>query len=164
MKRLGWAVCSLLIFACRQPVFPGKAPVGISVSQLKMNEMDVSTFDKLLLEAVFQSEQDSQKKENAKEYIQRCTAKLLQEKQRIFELRKDISLCDETILDLQKYNTENNESITRFTSLCTVLNREEALLHSQLENIKNQSENDRYQLHLSYKMKEVVHLKLIFQY
>lgn len=67
-----------------------------------MNEMDISTFDKLLLEAgmkdtiylfdirfrcycfnmwihslVFQSEQESQKKENTKEYIQRKSETIL---------------------------------------------------------------------------------------
>ncbi|KAM5129766.1 protein SIX6OS1 [Mantella aurantiaca] len=122
-----------------------------------MNEVDFSVFDKLLLESVFQSEQESQKKNNIKEYIQHCTAKSLQENQHIFEIRKEIGSCDETISDLQKYNTENNESVTRYISSCTVLDREEAFHQSQLESVKNESENDRnkYQDSMS-KYKEVL--------
>nr|DBA14393.1 TPA: hypothetical protein GDO54_005370 [Pyxicephalus adspersus] len=78
---------------------------------VKMNEMDLSTFDKLLLETVFQSEQESQNLKITKELIKCCTEKSLQEKQQIIELQKDICLCDETILELQKYNTENSESV-----------------------------------------------------
>nr|DBA14391.1 TPA: hypothetical protein GDO54_005370 [Pyxicephalus adspersus] len=109
---------------------------------VKMNEMDLSTFDKLLLETVFQSEQESQNLKITKELIKCCTEKSLQEKQQIIELQKDICLCDETILELQKYNTENSESV-RCLSFCNVLNREEAFLQSQLESAKSETENDK---------------------
>ncbi|XP_040266913.1 protein SIX6OS1 [Bufo bufo] len=110
-----------------------------------MSEMDFSSFDKILLELaslVFQNEQESQNKRNSKELIQRYDAKIMHEKQQILALKKDISLSDEIILDLQKYN-RNSDSLVTCISMSAALEREEELLQIQLENAINTSESDK---------------------
>ncbi|XP_075699807.1 protein SIX6OS1 isoform X2 [Rhinoderma darwinii] len=108
-----------------------------------MNEVDFSSFDKLLLELVFQNDQESQNKRNTKELIQRYGVKILHEKQQVLALKKDISLSDEIILDLQKYNRNNSDNLVTCSSMSAVLEREEEFLQIQLENAINTSENDK---------------------
>ncbi|XP_075049432.1 protein SIX6OS1 isoform X2 [Mixophyes fleayi] len=108
-----------------------------------MNREDFSDFDKLLLELVFQNEQESQNKENTKEVIQDYSAKTLHEKQQIFALQKDIGLSEETILDLQKYLAQPSQLSLLCTPTCTLFSREEAFLQSQLDSAINTSENDK---------------------
>ncbi|XP_075139525.1 protein SIX6OS1 [Leptodactylus fuscus] len=108
-----------------------------------MNEMDFSHFDKLLLEIVFQNEQESQNKRNTKELIQRYADKLLHEKKQIQTIKKDISLSDEIILDLQKYNENKNDRLVTCISTSAMLEREEEFLKIQLENAINTTETDK---------------------
>ncbi|XP_069806908.1 protein SIX6OS1 isoform X2 [Dendropsophus ebraccatus] len=119
--------------------------------------VDLSIFDKLLLELVFQNEQESQNKRNAKELLQRYQAKILNEKQQILALKKDISFSDEIISDLQKYNRNNSDTLPKFTSTSAMLEREEEFLQTQLENTKKTTENDKKTNHDSMKKcKEVL--------
>ncbi|XP_063803801.1 protein SIX6OS1-like isoform X2 [Pseudophryne corroboree] len=111
--------------------------------QLKMDKADFNHFDKLLFELVFQNEQESQNKENINELIQRYSAKILHEKQQILALEKDVSLCDETILDLQKFLAQPSPLSLLHTPTGATLNREVAFLQSQLDNAINTSENDK---------------------
>ncbi|XP_068110529.1 protein SIX6OS1 isoform X2 [Hyperolius riggenbachi] len=83
-----------------------------------MDKVNLSVFDKLLLECVFQAEQEARKKENTKECIKWYAAKCLQEKQQILELLKDIKSCEETILDLQKYSTAAIEEYHNQVNTC----------------------------------------------
>ncbi|XP_073498334.1 protein SIX6OS1 [Phyllobates terribilis] len=106
-----------------------------------MNEVDFSDFDKFLLELVFQNEQESENKRTAKELIQRYRVKILHEKEQILVLKKEISLSDEVILDLQRYE-KNSDSLMICTSTSAMLKREEEGLQIQLENARNTSEND----------------------
>ncbi|XP_044127180.1 protein SIX6OS1 [Bufo gargarizans] len=96
----------------------------------------------LIASLVFQNEQESQNKRNSKELIQRYDAKIMHEKQHILALKKDISLSDKIILDLQKYN-RNSDSLVTCISMSAALEREEELLQIQLENAINTSESDK---------------------
>ncbi|KAM4013028.1 protein SIX6OS1 isoform 2-T2 [Anomaloglossus baeobatrachus] len=106
-----------------------------------MSEIDFGDFDKLLLELVFQNEQESENKRTTKELVERYRAKIIHEKQQVLALRKEISLNDEIILDLQRYE-RNNDSLVTYTSTSAMLEREKEFLQIQLESEINTSEND----------------------
>ncbi|XP_071971907.1 protein SIX6OS1 isoform X2 [Engystomops pustulosus] len=107
-----------------------------------MNEVDFSNFDKVLLELVFQNDQETQNRRNTKKLIQRYVDKISCEEQQILALKKDISLSDENIWDLQKYN-RNTDSLVMCSATSAVLEREKKFLQSQLENAINTTENDK---------------------
>ncbi|XP_056401365.1 protein SIX6OS1-like [Hyla sarda] len=108
-----------------------------------MTEVNLSHFDKLLLELVFQNEQELQNKRYAKELLQRYQAKIIHEKQQIQTIKRDISLSDEIISDLQKYSRNNSDGLVMSTSTFVVLEREEEFLQTQLENAIKATENDK---------------------
>ncbi|XP_069483796.1 protein SIX6OS1 [Ambystoma mexicanum] len=101
----------------------------------------LSALDKLLLELVFQSEQDAHSREHAKEQIQLYTAKVLERKEQIRLVRENISKTDEELFNLQKHCTYSKGNCSAWKPACMVLNKHEDYLNGQLQ--KCQVDTDR---------------------
>nr|XP_033806690.1 protein SIX6OS1 isoform X6 [Geotrypetes seraphini] len=116
-----------------------------------MNDKSLSNLDKLLVELVFQLEQDSHSKEHITEQIHLYTANVVEVKQQIHGLQENINKSDHDILCLRKHSkySKDNHSVWKPTYI--VFNNHEAYLECQLQNYREATERDKkiYEEHIN---------------
>ncbi|XP_030069570.1 protein SIX6OS1 [Microcaecilia unicolor] len=115
------------------------------------NKSLLSNLDKLLVELVFQLEQDSHSKEHVTEQIQLYTANALEVKQQIHGLQENINKSDHDIFCLQKYSKYSKDNCSTWKPTYMVFNNHEAYLESQLQSYQEATERDKkiYEEHIN---------------
>ncbi|XP_029454030.1 protein SIX6OS1 isoform X3 [Rhinatrema bivittatum] len=116
-----------------------------------MNDKSLSNLDKLLLELVFQLEQDSHTKEHITEQIHLHTANVLEVKQQICGLQENIKQSDNDIFRLQKHSKYSKDNYSAWKPTFMVFNNHEAYLESQLQNCQATTVRDKkiYEEHVN---------------
>ncbi|XP_078516469.1 protein SIX6OS1 [Lissotriton helveticus] len=108
-----------------------------------MNDTSLlSNLDKLLLELVFQSEQDAYAKEHTKEQIQIFTAHALERKHQICVLSENISKSDDDLFHLQRHCTYSKSNCSAWKPTCLVFKKHEDYLQGKLQSCQESTEKD----------------------
>ncbi|XP_074146383.1 protein SIX6OS1 isoform X2 [Sminthopsis crassicaudata] len=120
---------------------------GPSLLQVsKMNDLFIA-LDKLLLELVFQSEQDSNAKEEAKQQITLFYKNIKEKKKSIFSLRDKINSIDNEIAHCCKHNKYMKENCTNWMPTYDILHKHELFLEEQFQNDQETTERDKKLYH-----------------
>ncbi|XP_074092047.1 protein SIX6OS1 isoform X2 [Macrotis lagotis] len=112
----------------------------------KMNDL-FATLDKLLLELVFQCEQDSNAKEDAKREISLLCTNIREIKKNIFTLREKINKIDDEIAHYHKHKKYVNEDCTNWMPTQDILHKHELYLEDQFQNHQETTEKDKEMYH-----------------
>uniref|UniRef100_A0A8C5MVN2 Protein SIX6OS1 n=1 Tax=Leptobrachium leishanense TaxID=445787 RepID=A0A8C5MVN2_9ANUR len=117
---------------------------SMRLSCIKMEEEgSMNNLDRVLMELVFQIEQDTQKNEALKEQIQIYTSSCLDEKQQILEYQEKLKSCDDKIFNLQKFSKSSREIRNTWKSTNDILTSHEDKLQSELESEVKITENEK---------------------
>ncbi|XP_068947793.1 protein SIX6OS1 [Petaurus breviceps papuanus] len=111
-----------------------------------MNEQFVA-LDKLLLELVFQSEQDSNAKEDAKQQISLLYTNIKEKKRDIFTLHDKIKTIDDEIAHHHEHSKYIKDDCTNWMPTHDVLHKHEVYLQDQFQNHQETTEKDKKMYH-----------------
>ncbi|XP_072485487.1 protein SIX6OS1 [Notamacropus eugenii] len=114
-----------------------------------MNDQFIA-LDKLLLELVFQTEQDSNAKEDAKQQIALLSTSIREKKKNIVTLHDKISTTEDEIDHYHKHSKYIKDDCANWTPTHDVLHKHEVYLQDQFQNHQETTEKDKkmYQDHL----------------
>ncbi|XP_020842194.1 protein SIX6OS1 [Phascolarctos cinereus] len=107
-----------------------------------MNDQFIA-LDKLLLELVFQLEQDSNAKEEAKQQITLLSENIREKKRNIFILQDKINTIDDEIAHYSKHIKYMKNEYTNWMLTRDILHKHEVYLQDQLRNHQETTEKDK---------------------
>uniref|UniRef100_A0A8C5KNY4 Uncharacterized protein n=2 Tax=Jaculus jaculus TaxID=51337 RepID=A0A8C5KNY4_JACJA len=96
-----------------------------------MNDSLFVTLDRLLLEIVFQYEQDISAKEDMIQRINRCFESIKENKANICKIRETINKTDEEITHYYKHSKEIKDSCSNWKQTCDVFHKHEDYIQNQ---------------------------------
>ncbi|KAM4853691.1 protein SIX6OS1 [Thomomys bottae] len=113
----------------------------------KMNDGLFASLDKLLLEFVFQYEQDRSTKEDMVQRINKCFEDIKEKKETIRKIHETISTTDEEIAHYCKHSKEIKDSCSNWKPTCDVFHKHEDYMQDQFTVYQETIENDKKMYH-----------------
>ncbi|XP_042538548.1 protein SIX6OS1 [Dipodomys spectabilis] len=112
-----------------------------------MNDGLFASLDKLLLEFVFQYEQDRSTKEDMVQRINKCFEDIKENKETIRKIHETISTTDEEITHYCKHSKEIKDSCNNWKPTCDVFHKHEDYMQDQFTVYQETIENDKKMYH-----------------
>ncbi|XP_048217952.1 protein SIX6OS1 [Perognathus longimembris pacificus] len=112
-----------------------------------MNDGLFASLDKLLLEFVFQYEQDRSTKEDMVQRINKCFEDIKENKDTIRKIHETISTTDEEITHYCKHSKEIKDSCSNWKPTCDVFHKHEDYMQDQFTVYQETIENDKKMYH-----------------
>ncbi|ERE74116.1 protein SIX6OS1-like protein [Cricetulus griseus] len=113
----------------------------------KMNDNLFVSLDRLLLEFVFQYEQDKSTKEDMIQRINKCLESIKENKANVSKICEAINKTDEEIAYYYKHNKEIKDCCSNWKSTCDVFHKHEDYMQDQLTVYQENSEKDKKMYH-----------------
>ncbi|XP_017170728.1 protein SIX6OS1 isoform X4 [Mus musculus] len=112
-----------------------------------MNDNLFVSLDRLLLEFVFQYEQDISIKEDTIQRINKCLESIKENKANVSKLREAINKVDEDIAFHYKHSKEIKDSCSNWKPTCDVFHKHEDYIKDQLTAYQETNEKDKKMYH-----------------
>uniref|UniRef100_A0A8C2MMX5 RIKEN cDNA 4930447C04 gene n=1 Tax=Cricetulus griseus TaxID=10029 RepID=A0A8C2MMX5_CRIGR len=112
-----------------------------------MNDNLFVSLDRLLLEFVFQYEQDKSTKEDMIQRINKCLESIKENKANVSKICEAINKTDEEIAYYYKHNKEIKDCCSNWKSTCDVFHKHEDYMQDQLTVYQENSEKDKKMYH-----------------
>ncbi|XP_051052041.1 protein SIX6OS1 [Phodopus roborovskii] len=112
-----------------------------------MNDNLFVSLDRLLLEFVFQYEQDKSTKEDMIQRINKCLESIKENKASVSKICETINKTDEEIAYYYKHSKEIKDCCSNWKSTCDVLHKHEDYMQDQLTVYQENSEKDKKRYH-----------------
>ncbi|XP_021034849.1 protein SIX6OS1 [Mus caroli] len=112
-----------------------------------MNDNLFASLDRLLLEFVFQYEQDISIKEDTIQRINKCLESIKEKKANVSKLREAITKVDEDIAFYYKHSKEIKDSCSNWKPTCDVFHKHEDYIKDQLTAYQETNEKDKKMYH-----------------
>ncbi|XP_013377337.1 PREDICTED: protein SIX6OS1 [Chinchilla lanigera] len=112
-----------------------------------MSDSLFARLDRLLLEFVFQYQQDISAKEDTIERINKCLEDIKESKETICKIRESINKTDEEITHYRKHIEEIKEKCSNWKTTCDVFHKHEDYMQGQFTIYQETIEKDREMYH-----------------
>ncbi|XP_040599307.1 protein SIX6OS1 [Mesocricetus auratus] len=112
-----------------------------------MNDNLFVSLDRLLLEFVFQYEQDKSTKEDMIQRINKCLESIKENKANVSKICEAINKTDEEIAYYYKHSKEIKDCCSNWKSTCDVFHKHEDYMQDQLTVFQETSEKDKKMYH-----------------
>ncbi|XP_051002891.1 protein SIX6OS1 [Acomys russatus] len=112
-----------------------------------MNDNLFVSLDRLLLEFVFQYEQDISTKEDMIQRINKCLENIKENKANVSKIREAINKTDEEIAYYYKHSKEIKERCNNWKPTCNVFHKHEDYIQDQLSAYQETNEKDKKMYH-----------------
>ncbi|KAM6171878.1 protein SIX6OS1 [Erethizon dorsatum] len=112
-----------------------------------MNDSLFARLDRLLLEFVFQYQQDISTKEDTIQRINKCLEDIKESKETICNIHERINKTDEEITHYYKYSEEIKDSCSNWKPTCVVFHKHEDYMQGQFTVYRETVENDKKMYH-----------------